>query len=111
MEAATKPYHDSSICQCGDDPLDEVPTGPACKCQCDGCCEARQRVLGLWRLSNLADKLDSMGIDVDDLATIIWATIETTLEERIDKMARKAIREVLHEIKLVSAVQWSSIKD
>lgn len=103
--------HDETLCHCGADPLDEVPEGPKCECRCEMCQKARDRVLRMWAMSATIEKLEALGIDVDVLVSLVCHSIEDGFEERIEKIARRAAAKALEGVKLVSAVQWSTIND
>jgi hypothetical protein len=96
-----KPEHDPTICFCGTD---------TCSCPCEKCHQYRARELRLKRRQELAERLEKANVSLDDLADLIWMKIEPTIENRIERLARDALRRMLRDIRLVSQVDWSSLE-
>lgn len=88
--------HDPSLCFCGD------PKG--CFCPCKVCREREKAAESLGKMSALEDRLRKAGIDLDILADLIWMRAEHYIEERIETLARQAIKTQLKGIRLTATV-------
>lgn len=107
----TESRHDPELCRCGKDPVEEVETGPACQCTCAECFAKREQVLRLWRLVKLQRRLEKAGIDIGDLADLIWFEFDPGFEGKIEKIVREKVAYFLKDVRLYSTVAWSAIND
>jgi hypothetical protein len=58
-----------------------------------------------WRVTKLQERLTKAGIDSEDLAFLVWLTLEPMIEERIDKLAEAAVNRLLKGLTLISQVK------
>lgn len=99
--------HDPQICTCQNGKPWDMES--VCSCQCAKCGEYRASMERLKRLKEIEERLKKAKIEPIDLADLVWVLLEPTVEHRIERLARDALMGLLKEIKLVSAVQWSSL--
>ena len=92
-----KTAHDPLVCFCGDS------TG--CTCPCDDCAKRRAQEYSLERRTQLLARLHAAQIDIEDLADLVWMTLETDIERRIAKLANAILKEKLQNLTLVSKVK------
>ena len=92
-----KPPHDPKLCFCGDT--------TDCVCPCEECGKARLHEHAIARRTELLARLHAANIDIEDLADLVWMTIEPAIEKRVAEIAKIALRERLRTIQLVSKVQ------
>ena len=83
-------------CTCGFEP---------CDCQCEKCQGYRSTEAWAVRLLALEKRLREAGIDVQDLADLIWLKIEGGVEAKIDRLAAESVKSKLKGAKLVSYVK------
>ncbi len=100
-ERIDDPLHDPSLCLCGFE--------NACTCPCKKCETLRKSALRILRMKILEDRLEVAGIHKEDFADLIWSWIEPAIEQRIEKLAKDALRNMLKNVKLFSTVQGSSV--
>lgn len=96
--------HDQSLCKCGTD-REETPEGPACKCLCERCTVLRTNQMQLWRCMSLQKRLKKAGIDHEDLAFLMWLTVQDQLEAEIEKIAIAKVNALLKNLTLISQVK------
>ena len=89
--------HDPKLCFCG--------WQTECVCPCADCCKRRLQELAIVRRAELLARLHAANIDIEDLADLVWMTIEPAIEKRVAEIAKIALRERLRTIQLVSKVQ------
>lgn len=93
--------HDPALCQCGHDTLAETAEGPACQCQCEDCTKRRQGVLYWWKIRRLEKRLEAAGINVEDLAALLWYKREQEFERYIYDTVEEAITHELENMRVV----------
>lgn len=97
--------HQPDLCKCSTASIHETANGPECSCPCQSCCELRATQALYWRVTKLQKRLVKANIDPEDLAFLVWLTLESKIEERIDKLAEAAVNRLLRDITLISQVR------
>jgi hypothetical protein len=78
---------------------------PLCGCKCRRCIDNRERLLRLWRMSEIERRLLKAGIDPNDLAELVRIKIVDSFEAELRTMAEEAVHSCLVGITLVSQVK------
>ncbi len=93
--ADTKPSHDAALCDC--------QVSGECTCQCERCSKQREKVYRFHRLAELQARLEKAGIDITDLAELLfmarWNTLEKKVELYVDQAVKRTFREAFKEPK------------
>jgi len=88
--------HDENLCGC--------VVNAECACPCVKCWEYRKRDQQLRRMDKIRERLEKAEIDVEDLADLIWMTIELRVEKQVEALARQALADVLRDMQITSFV-------
>lgn len=104
FQPAGEIQHDPEACVSHD-----IKNG-CCSCKCSECTAYRFAAAGYKRKHRLRERLTKAGIDIGDMADLIWEEIEHSVRMDVFKIVEDHLSRCLKDIKLQSTVWASSVE-